>query len=131
MLISKIMKTIIMIVIIVIIEMIVIGNMNEQSKYSIWYWALTKYSFCNWYQKQIQVSIDKIYLLFTASVCGSLRKNNLAATICTIITIIVLISDGLKRNKKTNLLFIKILTKTVVDCIICIIWFERTKLPSL
>lgn len=35
MLISKIMKTIIMIVIIVIIEMIVIGNMNEQSKYSI------------------------------------------------------------------------------------------------
>lgn len=35
MLISKIMKTIIMIVIIVIIEMIVIGNMNEQPKYSI------------------------------------------------------------------------------------------------
>ena len=55
-------------------------------------------------------NIDKIYLLFTASVCGSLRKNNLAATICTIITIIVLISDGLKRNKKT-ICCLKSLTK--------------------
>lgn len=97
---SKMMRTIIMVVIIALMQMIVIGNTNERPKYSIWYWTLKKYSLCNWCQKQIQVNIDKVYLLFTASVCGSLRKNNLAATICTIITIIVLISDGLKRNKK-------------------------------
>lgn len=111
-----------MIVIIVITEMIVIGNMNELPKKFNLILSIDKIFVLQLIPKTNSSNIDKIYLLFTASVCGSLRKNNLAATICTIITIIVLISDGLKRNKKTNLLF-KILNKTVVDCIICIVWF--------